>query len=190
MDIQEVVPNKFIRFGRPVKQSINYLKLKSSQRNEVAEFCRENDCSPDSETCINQIKWWITNRRDWKNIDLSTLFEQGMSCFYMDKRGLPVIETSDQATSLVNRIKSPVFEASGKCVRKGQDGEPLVIDYTCKKIEIPQKSLADVVIDYLSSLYETVSGEVDYSTMDKIFTFYDMTTKEDYWVYCGLEFRT
>lgn len=171
---------KFIRFGSipASEKSLNYIKLTKDQRDDISSFIEEGKAPYEAALLCSKLF------RSWENVSIDEVFEPGISAFYADENGLPILENMDQAQSLANRIGKDAFILSGDEVNKGQDGEPLVVNIKAEKTSIQDYTLQNVVIDYLSRNYERVETNKDMNgNQNEIYEFSDEI------VYMGVRFK-
>lgn len=177
---------QYVRFGYIPKsgRSLNYLKLTGNQRETIS------DLISDGRTPEESVSFACENFRDFKGIKPDDLFEDGISVFNATPDGKPIIENRTQAESLANRIGQNIFLLTGEEVGTGQDGEPLISNISGRQILISDEILQDVIIDFLKSTHETMSGEKDHeSNQTKIYSFTDFRTNEKETVYMGISFK-
>lgn len=136
---------KYIRFGEIPKsgKSLNYMKLTSDQRNDVAWMDHSN--------LENEIRFVIENTRSWHNVDYDSLWEAGVSVFE-ESNGLPIIRNAEQARSLKNRIGYAIYIVEGERVGTGDDGEPLLRIETATQINIDSSVLESIIAAFSSLL--------------------------------------
>ena len=177
--------NDCVRFGE-IKNtvSINYLKLNASQRSDVHDWLESGD------DLIESIQFAVKNLRSWKNVDVDSIFESGISVFKA-KRGVPIIENFDQAQSLAIRLNKQMFEVVGDVLATtGQDGEPLIANVReVNDLTFNKSAMEQYIINQLSHHYEVVTGEYDTSGEgDQIFSFWNSDYGCHEFVYKGVTF--
>lgn len=112
---------KYIRFGEipDCERSLNYLKINFDQQEDI----RWSDKQP-----FDAAKWCKKNCNSWKNVDIESIFEPGVSVFDMDENGKPVLnnEALSSSWNVRKEQKKPCYIVTGDVVGIGQDGEPLL----------------------------------------------------------------
>lgn len=112
---------KYIRFGEipDCERSLNYLKINFDQQEDI----RWSDKQP-----FDAAKWCKKNCNSWKNVDIESIFEPGVSVFDMDEDGNPVLdnEALSSSWSVREEQEKPCYIVTGDVVGTGQDGEPLL----------------------------------------------------------------
>lgn len=181
------VGGNFVRFGQipDSQRSLNYLKLTGDQRADITDMLSDGDRTP-----YEAALWLKNNTRDWKNVDLDDIFEQGVSVFKADSDGMPKIDNLDQAMSFAARIGQPLYSVKGKVIGTGQDGEPLLTGASGKKANISNVKMQDKIISTLKKNFAEHQGTKDPSENENvIYSFTDWKTGEKSIMYMGIEFK-
>ena len=135
---------KYLRFG-PVpawgERSIKFNELNFDQREDISDIIKDGKAAE----LPQLLQWLVDNCRSWRRVDLSAIFENGVSAFEMDADGLPIINNSELAMSLKIRLEEPAYILTGDENGRGEDGEPLLVNVTAEPITINKSALSAIL---------------------------------------------
>lgn len=149
---------KYLRFGEIPEcgKSINFFKL-TNEENE--DFTYGLDCG-DVKQAFSSIPEYA--------------YEDGLSVFDVDDKGMPILANLQLVSSLLIRIDKVAYIVTGEEIQKGNDGEPLI---KLEEVECVKEFDKNVLIDYVLSVLQSnfknqkYNAEENYGS-NELFNFY------------------